>query len=99
MISAKSRAKKEGIPFSITEDDLVKVSHCPVLGLEIVYNEPGDSNGRPRPEAASLDRFIPELGYVPGNVYIISWRANELKKNGNLEEFKAIVRYLESGGK
>lgn len=29
------------------------------------------------------------------NVQIISWRANNLKSNGTLEEFQALVKYME----
>lgn len=39
----------------------------------------------------SLDRIIPGKGYVVGNVRIISWRANQLKSNGTVEEFEKII--------
>jgi hypothetical protein len=81
---AKSRAAKKGCPFRLEIADLpaVKPTHCPVLGIEL--------------DVVSLDRIVPELGYVPGNVCLISSRANTLKNNGTLDEFRAIVEYIES---
>jgi hypothetical protein len=35
------------------------------------------------------------VGYVPGNVNIISFRANTLKNNGTLEEFKKLIKWME----
>ncbi len=43
---------------------------------------------------ATIDKVIPELGYVPGNVYVISWRANKLKSNMNLTELQQIMNYI-----
>jgi hypothetical protein len=41
-----------------------------------------------------LDRIIPELGYVPGNVKIISMRANRIKTNATIEDIKNVLLYL-----
>lgn len=61
--SAKCRAKKRGIPFSITLKDVVVPTHCPVLGLALV---PHFGRGGGEPDSPSLDRIVPALGYVPG---------------------------------
>jgi len=42
----------------------------------------------------SLDRVVPNLGYVKGNVHVISWRANSLKKNATIEELEKIIQYM-----
>lgn len=34
-------------------------------------------------------------GYVSGNVRVISYKANALKRNGTLEELKKLVAWLE----
>lgn len=93
----KQRAKRDGIEFSITKDDFSELpTHCPVLGLELIYGgHHGDgrtSGGRPC--SASVDRINGKLGYVPGNVRIMSWRANSLLKDATPEELEAVVAFL-----
>lgn len=89
----KSRSKKLGIPFDITSEDIEQPTHCPVLGTKLEYFYSGKIGGSNPPNTASLDRIIPELGYVKGNVIVVSWRANELKKDATLEEMKALYDY------
>jgi hypothetical protein len=70
------RAKYNAWEFTITEDDLDWPTHCPVLSwIELHY--PG--HYRHDPAGASLDRIDREKGYVPGNVRVISLRANLLQ--------------------
>lgn len=88
---AKARAAKRGIPFGITADHLEMPAVCPVLGIEISMGTGARANCSP-----SIDRIDSRNGYVPGNVQIISWRANRLKNDATLEEMKAIVSYMES---
>ena len=45
----------------------------------------------------ALDRFKPALGYVKGNIYIISFRANRIKGNATLEEIQKVIKYVEEG--
>ena len=48
----------------------------------------------PPTNKATLDKLVPELGYVPGNVFIISWRANKLKSNMTIDELEKILNYM-----
>jgi len=41
-----------------------------------------------------LDRIIPELGYVKENIKVISFKANSLKRDGSIEDFEKIIRYI-----
>lgn len=88
----KSRCKRYGIPFSIREADFHPFpTHCPILGIELTYL----STSRGALEStASFDKIIPSLGYVKGNVAIISMRANRLKNDASLEELEALVVWL-----
>jgi hypothetical protein len=79
---AKSRAKKAGIPFNIDESDIVLPEKCPVLGMPFIY---GDRNW-----TFSIDKIVPALGYVKGNVIIVSNRANIIKNNATPEEILAV---------
>jgi len=90
---AKTRARDQKAPFDITPEDLPVPEVCPVLGIPLVHGDGKWHDGSP-----TVDRKIPTLGYLRGNVQVISWRANDLKKNGTLDEFRRIVAYLEAGG-
>lgn len=90
--AVKARAKMYNIPFNLEESDVVIPNICPVLGIPIKIHT---GRGGYFPDSPSIDRIIPELGYVKGNIRIISFRANWLKTNATLKELKAIVKYLE----
>jgi len=94
--SSRARAAKLGLPHTITKDDLFVPSFCPVLGIPLKV-----SDGIWGPNSPSLDRIIPELGYIPGNVMVISWRANCLKRDATVAEMKALARFYSRllGGK
>jgi len=86
------RARAESIPFSITEADFDIPEYCPVFPwLKLEF-----SNGRStRPDnIPTLDKIVPSLGYVPGNVAIISMRANRLKSDATAGELQAILDWV-----
>jgi len=88
--NAKQRAKKLKVPFDLTLDDIIIPSHCPVFGIEIKNNEIYKSNHSP-----SIDRLVPEKGYVKNNICIISDKANRLKSNMTIEDVKKLLHYME----
>jgi hypothetical protein len=77
---AKNRAKRLNVPFNLTIEDIVIPEMCPILNIP-VHRKIGLSHN-----TASLDRIIPELGYVKGNVWVISQRANRVKTNLSRKE-------------
>lgn len=89
--SAKKRAKARNVPFDISPDDIVIPEYCPVLGIKLSLNRGGGF----KPSSPSVDRRIPALGYVKGNIRVISYRANEVKRDATLEELKLVVRFLQ----
>ncbi len=62
---------------------------CPILHIKLTH----DGN---RDHSPSLDRIIPQKGYVKGNVQVISLRANRIKSDATLEELERIVENLRS---
>jgi hypothetical protein len=87
---AKRRAKKAGLPFDIQFDDIVIPDVCPLLGIKIERGAVGQPvNGSP-----SLDRIECSKGYVAGNVWVISHRANTLKSNATIEELLMLSANL-----
>lgn len=90
---AKLRSAKEGFGFDLEKDDLILPEYCPVLGIRLVI-----APGKPADASPTLDRKNPSLGYVKGNVYVISWLANRLKSNcEDPEVFEKIAKYLRGG--
>lgn len=81
-MSAKRRAVRRGLEFTISIEDVVIPTHCPVLGIEILV-EAGKSV---QPGAPSIDRIDNSLGYTPANVRVISHRANALKRDATRAE-------------
>ena len=85
----KARAKKKGIPFSITKDDIVIPTHCPILGMPLIQT----NTELHKDDSPSVDRIIPSLGYIPSNVRIISWRANRIKCDATPDELRKIADF------
>lgn len=52
------------------------------------------NNGGNRDQSPSLDKVKPELGYVPGNVRVVSNKANRLKADNTIETLEAILKYM-----
>lgn len=86
----QNQARQTGVEFTLTMEDLEWPTHCPVLGLELNYFP----EGHRQENSVSFDRFDSTKGYIPGNVYICSWRANRIKNNGTLEEHKKIYEFM-----
>ena len=85
---AKRRAKKKGVAFDLTLDNLPDIpTECPALGIKLERR----SN---RENAPALDCIYPDKGYVKDNVWWISYRANRIKNDATLEELEAITDAL-----
>lgn len=90
LTGAKRRAMLKGIEFSITINDIVVPAVCPVLGIPLVVNENSAKENSP-----TLDRVDVSKGYVAGNIFVISARANRLKNDASLDEMRAVIAYAE----
>lgn len=88
--AAKNRARIGGIPFTLKLEDIVIPETCPVFGIPLRWEEGPRTDNTP-----SLDRHIPDRGYVPDNVSVISWRANRLKNNATPEELRLLADYTD----
>jgi hypothetical protein len=92
---ARRRAKKEGVPFDLLVGDIVVPERCPVLGVELKRGK-GTGIG-PSPNSPTLDRKVPALGYVKGNVWVISCLANRMKTNSTPEQRILFSDWVQSG--
>jgi len=88
LCGAKGRSRLKGLAFDITIDDISAPITCPVLGIELNWLSRVKTNNSP-----SLDRIVPELGYVRGNVMVISDRANIIKRDATPDELRRIADF------
>lgn len=86
----KSNARSLGDAWDLEFGDLIWPTHCPILGMELNYY----ADGMRVESSPSFDQIIPGKGYIPGNVQIVSWRANRLKNNGTWQEHLLIGEYM-----
>ena len=91
---AKVRAKFKKLPFNITADYIKSITPsdmiCPALGIQM---KAGQTVKESKINSPSLDRLIPELGYVKGNIVIVSNRANTIKRDATPEELMKIAKF------
>lgn len=91
--SAKHRSVKNNLPFDLSLEDIIIPKNCPILEIELFVGIGKTCNNSP-----SIDRIIPELGYVRSNIKVISHLANAMKNSASselLEKFsKNIINYI-----
>lgn len=75
--SARTRANRKSIVFNITEEDLVIPEICPLLEIPLIIGNHIET----RNSSPSIDRIDNTLGYIRGNVRIISFLANSMKRD------------------
>lgn len=91
----KGPSGQKGIPFNITAEYIEEVwdqqkGICPVLGFALDLHEQPIAVNK-----ATLDRIIPRLGYVEGNVAWISALANRVKTDCiDPEVFLKVAEYV-----
>ena len=93
--SARERAKKKGIPFDLSPDDIRIPEVCPPLGIHL---QRGRGKNGPSPNSPSLDRKDPSKGYARGNVWVISWKANRIKMDATGDEIRLLAQRLTENG-
>jgi hypothetical protein len=91
---AANKCREQGLPFDITADDLMPAPlKCPVFGFKLDWYKDGRGGADDSP---SIDRLIPEEGYVPGNVTLISLKANRIKNDSDLSELRMVADWVEA---
>lgn len=88
--NAKGRARDASVPFTIEVKDIVVPDICPILWIPLTVGSEVLHDGSP-----TLDRRTPELGYVKGNIAVLSHRANTIKNNGTADEHRLIADWME----
>lgn len=92
LIAARDRTLKQGLPecdLTIEYIESLIPEVCPILGIPLKVG-----NGRPEPGSPSLDRVVPSLGYVHGNVQVISNKANMMKQDASWAELRRFAVWV-----
>jgi|TARA_R110000787_G_C13430240_1_gene445533 hypothetical protein len=89
---AKKRAKKLNLDYDLTEEYIESIypkdGKCPALGIKLKKLD--GSN------APSLDRIVPELGYIKGNIQWVSKIANQVMSNATPDQVIQVGEYFKS---
>ena len=87
--NAKARARRRGLTFTITKEDIVIPELCPYLGVRLI---PGTYAERKIGSAPTLDRIDSDGGYTKDNIEVISDLANRMKHNASVETLITFSR-------
>lgn len=88
---AKNRAKESDLAYSLTFEDIIIPTHCPILGIPLsqVQGSPGG-----RPGSPSIDRIDNTKGYTKDNIQIISHLANQMKSHASPKELVRFAKWI-----
>jgi hypothetical protein len=87
MSARKCYAKQAGWVFDVSAEYLLSIApdNCPVFNKPLLWCSQSKTAQQFSP---SLDKIVPELGYIEGNVQWISHLANAMKRNASLDQLK-----------
>lgn len=92
--SIKRRAGQMGVAFELDTKYLAAIApnYCPIFKMPLKWGYGG--KGYATEDCPSLDRIIPEKGYVKGNVAWISNKANMIKSSATEKDLYAVADWL-----
>lgn len=94
---SRNRAAKNNVEFNA---DAVRTAsesatkNCPCCGVEFNYNRNRGWAGRRY--SPSMDRVDNEKGYITGNLAVICWRCNAIKRDATSSELRLIADWIDS---
>ena len=94
--AAKFRANDKKLDFDLTKEYLYTLWEetegiCPISNRKFDLSSFG-KKGQVNPNAPSIDRIIPELGYIQGNVRFVTYHVNVALSEFGLEAFQKLAR-------
>jgi hypothetical protein len=87
--AALVRARRLNLTFTIKLEDVVIPDVCPVFGFPLVVG-----SGYRTSQSPTIDRIDSTKGYTPNNIAVISWRANDLKRDASLVELLKLRDWM-----
>lgn len=88
LYNAKRRAQLAGVPFDLTYEDMRWDDTCPCCGKEYVLGEAHRNN------SPSIDKLIPERGYVLDNIVFCCSTCNRRKSDMTPKEMYQIADFF-----
>jgi hypothetical protein len=86
--TSRRRARQNDIEWDLTRDDITIPPCCPVFETPFDFSSSGRGDNSP-----SLDRIDSTKGYTKDNIVVVSWRANNLKKDATIDELERLVDF------
>ena len=91
----RDKAKNKEIDFNINSKYLSKIwpedGKCPALKIKM---KKGQSNGGGSYNSPSIDRIVPELGYIKGNIHWVSKLANNIMSSATPDQVIQVGEYF-----
>jgi hypothetical protein len=84
----KVSAKQRNLEFNLDLEDIKIPEFCPLLGIKLEYTP----KGRAKFNTPSVDRIDSCKGYIKGNVWVISNKANTMKQDVSLKLLKTFAK-------
>ena len=92
--TSKVRAKQKNLPFNLSTEYLKEIwpedNKCPALGITMKRGDFCVTDHSP-----TLDRIIPKLGYIKGNVQVVSALANRIMSDATVNQVMAVAKHYE----
>jgi hypothetical protein len=86
---SRNRAKRKGIEHNISLEDIIVPEMCPLLGVPFIVGTKDNYE-----HTHSLDRMDPTKGYVKGNVWVITKKANSMKNSATRKELLYFAKQI-----
>ena len=96
LLHARTHSRRKNIPFNLTKDHIAELYEaqdglCYWTGIDLELND------QPKhPWAPSLDKLVPMLGYVEGNVVWAAWSINAFRGSQTPDQFRDTLRRVNS---
>lgn len=100
LAAAKNRAKDKNLPFNLTFEYLktlytLNEGRCAITKRILDFNSYG-KYGQVNPDAPSVDRIVPEKGYIEGNIRLVTYHVNVALSEFGLETLKQLAKDINS---
>lgn len=92
LICARQSARRKGYEFTLSEEHVVIPENCPVFGFPLIATV---GTGARSDHTPTIDRIDNSRGYVPGNIVVVSWRANRLKNDAPATDLRLLADFYE----